>query len=86
QSSQAASGLGGEMSKKFRATEATKNHLYILTKLDDGVGLVKINKDNGQKEAELILKDKKPEYKVDEDFGVLYYKKENKLIIGFDLR
>jgi hypothetical protein len=86
QSAQAASGLGGEMSKKFRATEATKNHLYILTKLEDGVGLVKINKDNGVKEAELILKDKKPEYKVDEDYGVLYYKKENKLVVGFDLR
>lgn len=86
QSAQAASGMGGEMNKKFRATEATKNHLYILTKLEDGVGLVKINKDNGQKEAELILKDKKPEYRVDEDYGILYYKKENKLVVGFDLR
>lgn len=85
-SNAAANGMGNEMSKKFRATGVTKNHLYILTKLNDGIGLVKLNKDTGKVEAELILKDKKPEYKVDEDQGVLYYKKENKLVVGFDLR
>lgn len=83
---QGANGAMNEMNKKFKATAGTKNHLYILTKLDDGIGLVKLNKDTGKKDAELILKDKKPEYKVDDEYGVLYYKKDKKLIIGFDLR
>lgn len=82
----AAAGMEGEMKKKFKATETTKNHLYILTKLEDGVGLVKINKDTGAKEAELVLKDKKPEYKVDDDYGILYYKKDDSMIVGYDLR
>jgi len=74
------------MSQRFKATAATKNHLYILTKLDEGVGLVRINKDTGQQDGELVLKDKKPIYKIDEDFGVLYFKKDDKQIVAYDLR
>lgn len=76
----------GVMKQRFKATTATKNHLYILTKLEDGVGLVRINKDTGEKDGELVLRDKKPEYKIDEDFGVLYFKKNDKQIVAFDLR
>ena len=74
------------MSKRFKATAATENAQFILTKLDDGVGLVKINKDSGAKEKEIILKDKKPEYEVDEYAGVLYYKKDDKTIESFNLK
>lgn len=86
QSAGAASGMAGEFSKKFSATKETKDFLYVLTKLEEGVGLVKLNKDTGEKLAELLLKDKKPEYEVDELFGVLYFKKDNKEIVSFDLR
>lgn len=74
------------MSKRFKASAATENAQFILTKLDDGVGLVKINKDSGAKEKEIVLKDKKPEYEVDEYAGVLYYKKDNNTIVSFDLK
>lgn len=74
------------MSKRFKATAATANAQFILTKLDDGVGLVKINKDTGAKDKEIVLKDKKPEYEVDEYAGVLYYKKDNNTIESFDLK
>lgn len=74
------------MSKRFKATAATANAQFILTKLDSGVGLVKINKDSGAKEKEIILNDKKPEYEVDEYAGVLYYKKDDKTIEAFDLK
>lgn len=85
-SSQTATGMAGEFSKRFNATKATKDFLYILTKLDDGVGLIKLKKDTGEKVAELILKDKKPEYEVDELFGILYFKKDKKQIVSYDLR
>lgn len=75
-----------EMLKKFKATAATKNAQFILTKLDDGVGLVKLNKDTGAQEKEIILKDKKPEYKVDEHGGFLYYKLNDKTIYMYDLK
>ncbi len=74
-----------EMLKRFKATSATENAQFILTKLDDGVGLVKLNKDTGALEKEIVLKDKKPEYEVDEFGGYLYYKANDKTIYTYDL-
>jgi len=83
----AASGASvSEMLKRFKATAATANAQFILTKLDDGVGLVKINKDTGAKEKEIVLKDKKPEYQVDDIGGILYYKADNNSIFAYDLK
>lgn len=82
----AASGASvAEMLKRFKATAATENAQFILTKLDEGVGLVKINKDTGTKEKEIVLKDKKPEYQVDDFGGVLYYKAKNDVIYAYNL-
>ncbi len=82
----AASGASvAEMLKRFKATAATANAQFVLTKLDDGVGLVKLNKDTGALEKEIVLKDKKPEYQVDEVGGVLYYKADNNSIFAYDL-
>lgn len=76
-----------EMTRRFSATAATENTQFILTKLDSGdVGLVKVNKDSGTKEKEISLKDKKPEYEVDELGGYLYYKANNNTIYSYDLK
>ncbi len=83
--SQIASASFQEMNKRFKATAATENAQFVLTKLDDGVGLAKLNKDNGQKEREIVLKDKKPVYEVDELGGILYYKSSNNEIAAFKL-
>ncbi len=74
-----------EMNKRFRATAATENAQFILTSLDDGVGLVRVGKDSGQTEREIVLRDKKPEYQVDEMGGVLYYKSKANEIAAFKL-
>lgn len=75
-----------EMLKRFTATSATQDDRFILTKLDDGVGLVKVNKDSGEISKEIILRDKKPEYIVDEIGGVLYYQSGNSSIFVYDLK
>lgn len=75
-----------EMLKKFKATAATKNAQFVLTKLEEGVGLVKLNKDTGAVEKEIVLKDKKPEYIVDDHYGVLYYKANNNTIYMYNLK
>ncbi|NRA92753.1 MAG: hypothetical protein HRU26_08730, partial [Psychroserpens sp.] len=82
----AASGASvAEMLKRFKATAATENSQFILTKLEDGVGLVKVCKDKGVVEKEIVLKDKKPEYQVDEFGGYLYYKANDKTIYTYNL-
>ncbi|WP_460218077.1 outer membrane protein assembly factor BamB family protein [Psychroserpens sp. MEBiC05023] len=83
--SAAAGASVAEMLKRFKATSATQNSQFVLTKLEDGVGLVKLNKDTGVTEKEIILKDKKPEYKVDEFGGYLYYKANDKTIYAYNL-
>lgn len=75
-----------EMLRRFKATAATENAQFILTKLDEGVGLVKVNKDTGAKEKEIVLKDKQPEYTVDDFGGILYYKADNNSIFAYDLK
>ncbi len=75
-----------EMLKRFTATAATKDDRFILTKLDEGVGLVKVNKDSGEVTKEIVLKDKKPEYIVDDIGGVLYYQSGSSSIFVYDLK
>ncbi|MGC6431642.1 MAG: PQQ-binding-like beta-propeller repeat protein [Jejuia sp.] len=75
-----------EMAKRFKATAATENAQFILTKLDEGAGLVKINKDTGKPEKEILLKDKKPTYEVDDFGGYLYYLANNNTIYAYDLK
>jgi PQQ-like domain len=83
----AASGASvAEMLRRFKATSATKDARFVLTKLDEGVGLVKLNKDTGAKEKEIVLKDKKPEYQVDDFGGILYYKADSDVIYAYDLK
>ncbi|WP_033959225.1 hypothetical protein [Psychroserpens jangbogonensis] len=43
---------------RFKATSARQTSQFILTKFEDGVGLVKVNKDGGLVEKENVLKDK----------------------------
>ncbi|WP_296383655.1 PQQ-binding-like beta-propeller repeat protein [Winogradskyella sp.] len=74
-----------EMLKRFKATSATQDAQFVLTKLEEGVGLVKLNKDTGTVEKEILLKDKKPVYKVDEFGGYLYYKLNDKTIYAYNL-
>lgn len=75
-----------EMSKRFKATAATKDAQFILTKLNDGVGLVKVSKDTGKIDKEIVLKDKKPTYEVDGFGGYLYYQANANTIYAYDLK
>ncbi len=75
-----------EMTKRFKATMATANSQFILTDLSDGVGLVKVDKDSGKTEKEIVLKDKKPVYTVDEYEGYLYYLSGSSEISAYNLK
>jgi hypothetical protein len=73
------------MSARFKATAATKDSQFILSKLSGGIGLLKLSKNSGKVEKEILLKDKEPVYKVDEIGGVLYYKADKKTIYLYKL-
>ncbi|OUR94307.1 hypothetical protein A9Q87_01270 [Flavobacteriales bacterium 34_180_T64] len=75
-----------EMAKRFKATKATENSAFILTKIDGGVGLVKVDKDSGKTLKEILVKDKDPMYEVDEFEGVLYFKAKGNTIHAYNLK
>lgn len=75
-----------EMAKRFKASKATENAAFILTKVDGGVGLVKVDKDSGKVLKEILVKDKKPMYEVDEFEGVLYFKAKSNSIYAHNLK
>ena len=69
-----------EMSKRFTATAAGEKWMFILANLDDGPGLAALNLKTGEVDSEIVLKDKKPDYEIDElEKRVFYYKKKNEL-------
>ena len=74
-----------ELTKRFKATKATENASFILTKVDGGVGLVKIDKDSGETLDEILIKDKNPMYEVDDIEGLLYFKSKGNTINAYKL-
>jgi len=74
------------MGQRFKATKATENASFILTKLDEGVGLVKVDKDSGSKITEIVLNDKKPVYEVDDIEGILYFQSKGNTISAYNLK
>ncbi len=73
------------MSSRLTATQSSDRYQYVLTKLDDGEGLRGINLKTGKADREILFKDKKPEYDLDEMGGVLFYQKEKKELTCFKL-
>ncbi len=74
-----------ELTKRFKATKATENASFMLTKIGTDVGLVKVDKDSGETLSEIVLKDKKPMYEVDDIEGILYFKSKVNTINGYKL-
>lgn len=79
-----ASGAGfSAMGKRFNATKEADGFVAMLTVLPDGVGVIKVNKDSGKKENEVVLKEKEPVYEIDDLGGMLYFKSKKTEISGF---
>ncbi len=73
------------MGQRFKASAQTKNDKFILSKLSSGVGLIKLDKDSGKKLKEILLKDKKPTYKVDDVERILYYQANKNTIYAYKI-
>jgi hypothetical protein len=67
---------GGELyasaRKRYLATQATKDNLYILSQMDEGNGLLVWNKDSGSISKKITFNDTTPQYVVDEATDRVY--------------
>lgn len=82
--------LGAMAQKRFEASQHAREYAYVLTNVtegkDSGVGLMAISLANGEPGAQVLLKDKEPEYAVDELAGRLYYFNDRKQLLVYQLQ
>ncbi len=78
------------MNKRYSATKSGNQRTYILTTVEEGkkkgAGLMAIDMNTGDSVADVLLKDKEPEYAVDDVSGRLYYVNGKKELQAFTLK
>jgi outer membrane protein assembly factor BamB len=76
--------------KRYSATKSGAQRTYILTTVEEGkkkgAGLMAIDMTGGDSVASILLKDKEPDYTVDDLTGRIYYVNDKKEIQAFTLR
>jgi hypothetical protein len=74
-------GYSKMLSKRYSATKATDHQAYMLTTVQDGKdkgpGIVGVNMETGESFAEVLLKQKDPDYVVDDVMGRLFDRKDD---------
>lgn len=82
--------LNNYASKRFSASQQARDNAYVLTTVtegkESGVGLMTISLETGEPGAQVLLKDKEPEYVVDEVEGRLFYFNNKKQLLIYTLR
>jgi hypothetical protein len=72
--------------KRFKATKEARNYCMVLTKSENGIELLKINKDTGESESSIPLgKNRKPNYAIDLVEGEVFLKHDSNGIKRFIL-
>ena len=67
--------------KRFKATKESRDYIIVLTKTDENIELVKINKDTGESENSISLgKNRKPNYAIDLIEGIVYLEVDKNFI------
>jgi PQQ-like domain len=82
---EAGNDLYAEASKRYLATQATKDNLYILSEMPEGNGMLVWNKDKGEIAKKITFSDTTPKYVVDEAADRVYVIVGN-VIKAYDLK
>lgn len=75
--------MSATLSKRFSATKAAGQYVYMLTQVEDGKdkgpGLVAVNLASGETDGQVSLRSKDPEYVVDEVTGNVFNLKDDEI-------
>ena len=70
--------------KRFKATSEARDYVVVLTKSDNGIELVKMDKDSGESNSNIPLgKNRKPNYAIDLVAGEVYLEVDPKSVRRF---
>lgn len=71
---------------RYYATQSAKNTVYVLSKWDEGTGIVIIDKDSGKELKRIVFNDKEPQYIVDEADYKVYVLVKGKELNAYSLK
>lgn len=75
------------VAKRYSATAAGDRYVYVLTKVkdgdDDGAGLVAVDLTSGGGDRSVLIRDKEPDYVVDERAGRLFNLEDGKRLVAY---
>ncbi|MBL9194701.1 MAG: PQQ-binding-like beta-propeller repeat protein [Opitutaceae bacterium] len=65
------------------SSKSSQNYTYIITKLEKDIGVVGVNLATGETDRELPLKEKEPEYTVDEQLNRVFHFKGKDTVVAY---
>ncbi|HKV36769.1 MAG TPA: PQQ-binding-like beta-propeller repeat protein [Pyrinomonadaceae bacterium] len=77
------------VSKRYSATKATGNYVYVLTTVKEGkekgAGLIGVHMETGRGDRQIMFKDKEPDYQVDDAEGRVFNLRNSKELSAFSV-
>lgn len=75
------------VSKRYSATKASGNYVYVLTTVKEGkekgAGLIGVHMETGRGDRQIMFKDKEPDYQVDDAEGRVFNLRNSKELSAF---
>ncbi len=69
--------------KRAGGTKSSETYSYILTKVEKDIGLLGINLASGETDRQIVLKEKEPNYTVDETTGRVFHFKDKDSVVCY---
>jgi outer membrane protein assembly factor BamB len=72
-----------KLARRAGGSKSSQAYSYILTKVEKDIGVVGVNLATGETDRELVLKEKEPDYAVDEPLNRVFHFKGKSTVIGY---
>jgi hypothetical protein len=69
--------------KRAGGTKASEAYSYVITNVEKDIGVVGINLTTGEPDRTIALKDKEPDYLVDEQLGRVFHFKGKDTVVAY---
>jgi outer membrane protein assembly factor BamB len=72
-----------KLAKRAGGVKSSEAYSYILTKVEKDIGIVGVNLANGESDRQLVLKEKEPNYTVDEPANRIFHFKGKDSVVAY---
>jgi hypothetical protein len=72
-----------QAAKRAGGSKSSQAYSYVLTKLEKDIGIVGVNLATGETDREIALKEKEPDYAVDEPMNRVFHFKGKSTVVGY---